>query len=117
MSINRIKEIREYLKLSQAELAEKINFSQAKIAAMETAKNKISPEVALKLLQLFGINTDYTLYGKIPMLAKDKEIKSLNQLKINYDLTDDEIEFLSELLNNKAKRQAIMTSVKLIKSN
>ena len=58
---NRIKEQRKILKLTQPQLAEKINMSIDSIKKMETDKMTPSVETLSKLADLFGCSADYLM--------------------------------------------------------
>lgn len=67
----RFKKAREYLGLTQLELADKFGFKQYKIKDIETEKQKVSPEIAEGIEKLFSINGWWLLTGKGTMLLKD----------------------------------------------
>jgi putative transcriptional regulator len=72
--MNRLKEIRKYLKLTQQELADKLGYKQFKIKDIETNKQKITLELADKLEKLYSINGWWLLTGKDSMFLDKNEI-------------------------------------------
>ena len=69
MSINfkiigiRVREARMYNRMSQAELAERIDMSVTYISHIETAKKKASLEVLVRIANVLGVTVDYLLSG------------------------------------------------------
>ena len=57
----RIKEMREELRMTQAELARKLGFGQAYIANIEAGERSVSPETIVKLTEIFGCTAGYIL--------------------------------------------------------
>ena len=54
-----IKELRKEAKLSQEELAEKLNCSREFISRVENLKEKVSLKMLLNLSELFSVNPAY----------------------------------------------------------
>ncbi len=69
----RLKEIREALRLKQAELAEKIGKSQTTISDIEKEKYPIDKTISLAIQAAFGVNSEWLLDGKEPKL-KDQQL-------------------------------------------
>ena len=61
---NRLKKIRNSLKLSQEEFGKQIGLTRAAIAAVEADNNKFSQDVLCKLILTFDVNINYLLVGK-----------------------------------------------------
>lgn len=59
--VERIKELREEEKISQAQLAKSTGLSQSAIAAWEVGKNVINANAIIALANFFGVTTDYLL--------------------------------------------------------
>ena len=59
----RIYHRRKLLKLTQAELAEKMSVSTQMISNLELGKKAIRPENLIKLCEVFNISADYILTG------------------------------------------------------
>ena len=105
--MNRIKFLRENLKLSQEELAEKLNLSKGIISLYEQEKRKPSLEILIKLSEIFNVSIDYIL-GRTDL--KNESIPLAASTKDNIDLSDicDEdkeaiIRFV-EMAKNKGKK-------------
>ena len=56
-----LKKLREERKLSQRQLAEKVNVSTSMIGLYETGSRMPSYETLLRLQRVFGVTTDYLL--------------------------------------------------------
>ena len=69
----RFKKVREYLGLTQQELADKLGFKQYKIKDIETEKQKVSSEIAENIENFFSISGWWLLTGKGDMLLKDEK--------------------------------------------
>ena len=73
--MNRIKELRLSLDLTQAELAQKIGFNQTAIGKYE--RNELEPSVStlIKLADIFNVSTDYLLgreddFGNVTIIGQ-----------------------------------------------
>ena len=87
----RLKKYREYLKLSQDDIAKLIGSSAAYISLVENDRSKLSVENLIKLLLNYNINLNYLLAGiGIPFNAKeicgsnDEIISELEHIIIKY---------------------------------
>ena len=83
--MNRIKFLRENLKLSQEELAEKLNLSKGIISLYDQEKRKPSLEILIKLSEIFNVSIDYIL-GRTDL--KNESIPIAASTKDNIDLSD-----------------------------
>lgn len=83
--MNRIKFLRENLKLSQEELAEKLNLSKGIISLYEQEKRKPSLEILIKLSEIFNVSIDYIL-GRTDL--KNESIPIATSAKNGIDLSD-----------------------------
>ena len=101
--MNRIKFLRENLKLSQEELAEKLNLSKGIISLYEQEKRKPSLEILIKLSEIFNVSIDYIL-GRTDL--KNESIPIAASIKDNVDLSD---------VSNEDK-EAIMRFVEMAKN-
>lgn len=77
--MNNIKGLRQYKKLSQKELAEKLFVDQTAVSNWENGKNSISPETAKKISEIFGVPLEF-VYGYEP----DGYSISYNNLRESY---------------------------------
>lgn len=69
----RLKKVRKYAGLTQEKFGEKIGLKQSQIKDIETAKQKVSPELAEIIEINFSINGWWLLTGKGEMLIKDEK--------------------------------------------
>jgi transcriptional regulator with XRE-family HTH domain len=81
----RIKELREYSKLTQSEFAEKISAKQANLSHIENLGSKISIEIIERIISNFNINSEWLLTGKGEML-KSEERPEQRKLIPFYDI-------------------------------
>ena len=84
---NRLKKIRNSLKLSQEEFGKQIGLTRAAIAAVEADNNKFSQDVLCKLILTFDVNINYLLVGKgnmfnAPEVEQGKDELALEVRKI-----------------------------------
>ena len=104
--MNRIKFLRENLKLSQEELAEKLNLSKGIISLYEQEKRKQSLEILIKLSEIFNVSIDYII-GRTDL--KNESIPIATSTKDNIDLSDvsnedkEAIMRIIEIAKNKGK--------------
>ncbi len=69
-----LKILRKELRLSQKELAGKLNISQPYFGNMETGNREISMGVVATLHELYAVSADWLLFGKGTMFgSKDDE--------------------------------------------
>ena len=105
--MNRIKFLRENLKLSQEELAEKLNLSKGIISLYEQEKRKPSLEILIKLSEIFNVSIDYII-GRTDL--KNESIPIAASTKDNIDLSDicdedkEAIMRFVEMAKNKGKK-------------
>lgn len=87
MKGSRIKYLREYIGLTQPQLADKLKISSSAIAMYETDKREPSDEIKLKMCELFNCSMDYLL-GKSEYKNEEEYIKI--QFKENPKFIDKE---------------------------
>jgi transcriptional regulator with XRE-family HTH domain len=71
----RLKEIREYLRLSQEELGSQIGLTKSGISCVEKNKSFMSKEVLSKLIIDLNVNLNYLVAGIGEMFISDKNTK------------------------------------------
>lgn len=74
----RIAARRKELRLTQEELAEKMDVSTQMISNLETGKKAIRPENLSKLCRLLDVSADYILTGKEHDLPVDSVFKKIS---------------------------------------
>jgi len=65
-SSGNIKELRKSIRLSQADFAKCLGYSQGYVADLERGRQKPSREFLEKIKKTFGVSSDYILYGSPP---------------------------------------------------
>jgi len=83
----RLKELRTQSGLTQKQLGERINVTKSVISYYELQERYPSPEILIKLANVFHVSTDY-------LLGLEKK----QSIDIS-DLTDDEVMLLQNLIN------------------
>jgi len=63
---DRIKYIRNYLKLNQKEMATELDVSDSHISGIERSKHQPSKNFLLSVCKLYGVDIDWLKTGKIP---------------------------------------------------
>jgi len=79
----RLKEIRKVFRLTQREFAEKIGYKEYKIRDIESFKLNITPEIANKIEDIFGISGWWLLTGKGDMFL-DKNNQQISIIGNNH---------------------------------
>lgn len=115
----RLKKVREYLGLTQKELADKLGFPWHKIKNIETEKHKLTSEIAENIEQFYSISGWWLLTGKGEMLLEDtKKTTSITneeqELLINFkELPKD----LREIYYKEIELEALKTARKKRQNN
>jgi len=65
----RIKEIRELMKMTQAEFGEKLGFNWSKIKDLESGKLNTTAEIALLIEKIYSVNLRWLLTGEGEMFC------------------------------------------------
>ena len=91
----RLKEIRNQLRLSQEELGKRIGLTRSSIAAVEADKNKFSNDILCKLLLTFNENINYLLIGKGNVFnapefedVKGEILKEVNEILVKHGIKE-----------------------------
>lgn len=95
--MNRIKELRNELRLTQQELADKVGISRAVISTYESNINDIPQSNLIKLSRFFGVTIDYLICNS------DEE-----GIVINNELSDFENNLINELRNLSDKDKMLI---------
>lgn len=92
---------RKALRMTQEELAEKIDVSTQMISNLELGKKAIRPENLTKVCEALKLSADFILIGSNTKTAADAVAEKLIQL------TDEELRIVDELVDymNKKKNQ------------
>lgn len=78
--MNRLKELRKEKKLTQKELADKINVSKITVLRWENGERQIKPDKAEKLADFFGVSVGYLLGYDDNNFEKQIRIDTLNNV-------------------------------------
>lgn len=78
--MNRLKELRQEKKLTQKELADKINVSKITVLRWENGESQIKPDKAQKLADFFGVSIAQLLGYDDNDFEKQIRIDALNNL-------------------------------------
>lgn len=70
---DRVKQIREYFGLSQAQFARKIDRTSGFIANVETGRVKMSDDTVDVVSRIFGVDRDWLVFGTGEMFSSGKE--------------------------------------------
>ncbi len=101
----RIKQVREFLKLTQVEFCEKIGIQQGFLSAIEREKSKPSVESLMGIARAFKINTHWLLTGEGKMYqVRDEWEEETMGTQIadpeeKYELKKSQEEWMDELIN------------------
>lgn len=82
--MNRIKILREELKMTQQELADKLGGAKSSVAMYENEERKPSLEILIKLSEIFNCSIDYIL-GKTD-IRKNESQDPLGLAKIGFNM-------------------------------
>jgi transcriptional regulator with XRE-family HTH domain len=102
----RLRHSREYLGLSQGEVAEVLGVSRPAISQIEAGRRKVSTLEVAKLARLFGRRYEYFL-GEVPEPVEDETSQAL--FRAARDLTEDDrrqVLRFAEFLRNAGRAPA-----------
>ena len=95
MTINeRIKELRKKLGLTQIEFAEKIGLKKSAASWIEKNGSNVTTSNIQLICSTFNVSEEWLLHGTGDMFTNSDE-QALNQMIKKYNMTDDEIAFIS----------------------
>ena len=120
----KIKEFRKNKGLTQKELAESLGYSQDFLSAIEIGKVEPSREFLKKLNEIFGISSDYILYG-----SDDERKNLIKEMDVKYEIlptsTKKLLDNVKEILESgntemidalKANIKALLKAVRMAKN-
>ena len=108
---NRLRKIRKEKKLTIQEFSTLIDVPENTISNYERAVRKPSVEYIQILIDKLDANPRWILTGQGEMFLSQEAI-SLSNLKEKYNLTNEELKLLNELLTSPEKRQALLNLLK-----
>jgi transcriptional regulator with XRE-family HTH domain len=106
---DRLKKMRESKKLSQQQLAEKLNINRSTYARYELNQTQPDYETLQRLADFYDVSTDYILTGiNTKLTEKDERDVAKRMEKIKQDLAaDGGLSFYGEPLSEEAKESLI----------
>ncbi len=84
---NRIKEIRQTLKLNQKDFANTIGISNSFLSEVEAGRTKVGQDFLLNIVNIFSVNPLYILSG-IGKMFMEHEKEEGNETKKNFDIEE-----------------------------
>ena len=90
---NRLKELRKQYNLTQKQLADKLGITKSVVSYYELSERCPSPEILVKLAEIFNTTTDYLL-----------NIERTRVIDVS-ELTDDEIEVINSMVSILKNKQ------------
>lgn len=94
--VDRLKELRKELELSQAAFGEKIGVKQSTIGDIESGKNKLSDRNIAAICRVFNVNEEWLRNGEGEMFKKPQD--GLAKLQEEYDLNDGDMAIIKSFL-------------------
>lgn len=94
---DRIKLIRESVRLSQSEFAKKLNLKRNSISLMEGGKRNPSNRTINDICKVFNVSEEWLRTGEGSMISNDVS-STMQQLKKEYDLNSFDYELIAQYL-------------------
>lgn len=104
---NRIKYLRELLKITQQDFAYRIRIKQNTVASYESGRIKPSPSVISLICKEFDVNECWISSGKGTVFLS-KDIAVLNELAKHYNLNEESMKFISDFCNLSPDAQGLI---------
>lgn len=109
MQINRLKQLRELLDISQVEFAKKTGLDRSSISLFESGKREIQDRHIKLICQTFNVNEDWLRYGNEPIF-KEQSLNLVKQIVDEYKLDKiDEIILINFLKLNPEERKSVIS--------
>lgn len=103
--IEKLKKLRKSKKITQEQLAEKLDISRSKVSSWETNRREMSITEAIKLANIYEVSLDNLF--EIEKITKDEYIKISDKFFKCKDITLKEKVKLIELLQDNLKKNNI----------
>ena len=116
----RIKEIKLTLRLTSAELAEKLDIPSRTIGSYERAEAQPSPKFLIALYENLNIDINWLLSGRGNMFIDKSNIvdsSTMSNLKDRLHFTNEQIAALFDLLGTSAGRDMLLKLLEVKKGN
>lgn len=112
MQINRLKQLRELLNISQSEFAKKTGLDRSSISLFESGKREIQDRHIKLICQTFNVNEEWLRNGTEPIF-KEKDTELIKEIVEKYDLDKTDELILRNFLNlNKEERSEVISIAK-----
>ncbi len=116
----RIKRLKNRLNLTSATLAEKLSIPVRTIGSYERDEVPPSEKFLNALISNFHVNINWLLSGIGEMFinAKDEnDLLYINKLQDKYNLSDDEVDGLLDILESSASREMVLRFIQIKKGD
>lgn len=100
--MNRVKELRQNLKFTQKELAEKLNMATTTLASIESGQNDLTAEKTKLFAKFFNVSADYLL-GLTNIQFPTNEANFI-QKEVLENLTENDKKLILDLATNLAEK-------------
>lgn len=99
MSINtRVREVRQYLSMSQTKFAENLYLSSGYISSLEKGVRIVNPRIIKLISTVYGVNETWLKTGKKAMFEDEANVKMDQVVKLFGELYSDSQEHLLSLI-------------------
>jgi len=82
----RVRIVRQKLKLTQRQFAEQIGLAQTALSMIETGNNTLTDKVIKLICAEFGVNESWIRSGKGEMMKESPHLKELGDILVNLSL-------------------------------
>ncbi len=116
----RVKELKVALNLTSTELAEKLSIPVRTIGSYERNEAQPGPKFLSALIENYKVNINWLLTGEGNMFLSPKieaDISYLAKLKANFNLSNEEMQGLIEILGSDASRDMVLKFIEIKKGN
>lgn len=110
----KLKTVRETLKMSQREFARELDVSFTLVNLIEKGEKEITTKTLRKLVENLGVSEDWLRTGKEPMFI-DREKRAMDFLQKEYKLSSQELELAKSWFKlPKGEREIINRAVSFL---
>lgn len=116
----RIKELKEKLRITSAEMAQELDIPVRTIGSYERDEAQAGAKFFNALLEKYNVNINWILTGNGEMFISSKteiDVKYLAEIEQKLNLTALELEGLIQILDSDASRDMVMKFIEIKKGN
>ena len=116
----RIKELRNYLHITSAELAQKLSIPVRTIGSYERDEAQPGPKFLNALIEHYHVNINWLLTGKGNLFISAKteiDLEYLADLQNRLNLSNEEMTGLIDILDTDASREMVLKFIEIKKGN